>query len=76
MTYLLNFMKKFQLVQKIEGGDIETDRQTGHLISTLSFLKESRLKMEPNRKMMERLNFLVNANASILTSNHCNCNRV
>jgi hypothetical protein len=38
-------MKIYQAVQKLLVGDLQTERQTGDLISLLSFL-ESRLKME------------------------------
>jgi hypothetical protein len=43
ITSIPNFMKIYQAVQKLLVGD--TDRQTGDLISLLSFL-ESRLKIE------------------------------
>jgi hypothetical protein len=39
-----NFMKIYQAVQKLLMGDAQTERQTGDLISLLSFLG-SRLKM-------------------------------
>jgi hypothetical protein len=42
ITFLTNFMKIYQLVQKLCMGDTQTDRETSHLISLLSFL-ESRL---------------------------------
>jgi hypothetical protein len=41
MTSLLNFIKIYQLVQKLLGG---TDRQTGDLTSLTFVFKESRLK--------------------------------
>jgi hypothetical protein len=43
MTFLLNFIKIYQLVQKLLGG---TDRQDGDLISLTFLLKESRLIMD------------------------------
>jgi hypothetical protein len=43
MTSVLNFIKIYQLVQKLLGGDIQTDRQTGDLISLTFHFKESRL---------------------------------
>jgi hypothetical protein len=43
MTSLLNFIKIYQLVQKLLGGDTQTDRQTGDLISLTFLFKESRL---------------------------------
>jgi hypothetical protein len=53
MTSLLNFIKIYQLVQKLLGGDaqtdrrtdIQTDRQTGDLKSLTFLFKEIRLKM-------------------------------
>jgi hypothetical protein len=42
MTSSLNFIKIYQLVQKLLGG--HTDRQTGDLISLTFRFKESRLK--------------------------------
>jgi hypothetical protein len=49
MTSLLNFIKIYQLVQKLLGGDtqtdIRTDRQTGDLINLTFLFKESRLAM-------------------------------
>jgi hypothetical protein len=45
MTSLLNFIKIYQLVQKLlGGGGGDTDRQTGVLISLTFLFKESRLK--------------------------------
>jgi hypothetical protein len=48
MTPLLNFIKIYQLVQKLLGGDTQTDRrtdrQTGDLISLTFLFEESRLK--------------------------------
>jgi hypothetical protein len=44
MTSLLNFIKIYQLVQKLLGGDTQTDRQTGDIISLTFLFKESRLK--------------------------------
>jgi hypothetical protein len=48
MTSLLNFIKIFQLVQKLLGGDIQTDgqtdTQTGDLICLTFLSKESKLK--------------------------------
>jgi hypothetical protein len=45
MTSLLNFIKIYQLVQKLLGGKHrQTDRQTGDLISLTLLFKESRLK--------------------------------
>jgi hypothetical protein len=46
MTSLLNFIKIYQLVQKLLGGDTQTDRQDGDLISLTFLFKESRLKIE------------------------------
>jgi hypothetical protein len=48
MTSLLNFIKIYQLVQKLLWGhtDRRTDRQTGDLISLTFLFKESRLKMQ------------------------------
>jgi hypothetical protein len=47
MTFLLNFIKIYKLVQKLFGGhthtDGQTDRQTGGLISLTLVFKESRL---------------------------------
>jgi hypothetical protein len=43
MTALLNFIKIYQLVQKLLGGT-QTDRETGDLISLTFLFKESRLK--------------------------------
>jgi hypothetical protein len=40
MTSLLNFIKIYQLVQKLLGGDTQTDRQDGDLISLTSFLRK------------------------------------
>jgi hypothetical protein len=40
MTFLLDFIKIYQLVR----GDTQTDRQTGDLINLTFLLKESRLK--------------------------------
>jgi hypothetical protein len=48
MTSLLNFIKIYQLVQKLLGGgatDGQTDRQTGDLISLTFLFEETRLKM-------------------------------
>jgi hypothetical protein len=49
MTSLLNFIKVYQLVQKLLGGDTQTedgrtDRQTGDLINLTFLFKESRPK--------------------------------
>jgi hypothetical protein len=45
MTSLLNFIKIYQLVQKLLGGTHrQTDRQTGDLVSLTFLFKESRLK--------------------------------
>jgi hypothetical protein len=45
MTSLLNFIKIYQLVQKLFGGTHrQTDRQTGELISLNFLFEESRLK--------------------------------
>jgi hypothetical protein len=46
MTSLLNFIKIYQLIQKLLGGhtDGQTDRQTDYLISFTFLFKESRLK--------------------------------
>jgi hypothetical protein len=44
MTSLLNFIKIYQLVQKLLKGDTQTDRQTGDLTSLTFLFKESRLK--------------------------------
>jgi hypothetical protein len=49
MTSLPNFIKIYQLVQKLLGGgdtDGQTDRQDGDLISLTFLFKESRLKMK------------------------------
>jgi hypothetical protein len=47
MTSLLNFIKIYQLVQKLLGGTHRrVDRETGDLISPTFLFKESRLKME------------------------------
>jgi hypothetical protein len=47
MTSLLNVIKIYQLVQKLLGGDTQTeDRQTGDLISLNLLFKESRLKIK------------------------------
>jgi hypothetical protein len=44
MTSLQNFIKIYQLVQKLLGGTHrQTDRQTGDLISLTFLFKESRL---------------------------------
>jgi hypothetical protein len=43
MTSLLNFIKIYQLVQKLLGGHI--DRQSGDLISLTFLFRENRLKM-------------------------------
>jgi hypothetical protein len=47
MTSLLKFIKIYQLVQKLLGGDTQTerrtDRQTGDIISLTFLFKESRL---------------------------------
>jgi hypothetical protein len=48
MTSLLNFIKIYQLVQKLLGGT-QTDRQTGGLISLTFLFKESRLLREANK---------------------------
>jgi hypothetical protein len=55
MTSLLNFIKIYQLVQKVLGGkhrqtdngqtDGQTDRQDGDLISLTFLFKDSRLKI-------------------------------
>jgi hypothetical protein len=52
MTSLLNFIKIYQLVHKLFGGDTQTDktdrrtdRQTGDLISLSFLFKESRIKI-------------------------------
>jgi hypothetical protein len=45
MTSLLNFIKIYQLVQKLLRGDTQTDRQDGDLISLTFLFKESRLIM-------------------------------
>jgi hypothetical protein len=46
MTSLLNFIKIYQLVKKLLGGDTkrQTDGQTGALINLTFLFKESRLK--------------------------------
>jgi hypothetical protein len=44
MTSLLNFIKIYQLVQKLLEGDRQTDRQTGDLISLTFLFEENRLK--------------------------------
>jgi hypothetical protein len=44
MTFLLNFIKIYQLVPKLLGGGGHTDRQTGDLISLTFLFKESGLK--------------------------------
>jgi hypothetical protein len=43
MISLLNFIKIYKLVQKLLVEDTQKDRQTGDVISPLSFLKESTL---------------------------------
>jgi hypothetical protein len=43
MTSLLNFIKIYQLVQKLLGRDTRTDGQTGDLISLTFFFKGSTL---------------------------------
>jgi hypothetical protein len=54
ITSVPNFMKIYQAVQRLLGGDIQTDRQTGDLISLLSFL-ESRLKWKNSSRMVTDL---------------------
>jgi hypothetical protein len=44
MTYQMNFIKIYQLVQKLFGGDTQTDIQTGDLMSLTFLFKNSRLK--------------------------------
>jgi hypothetical protein len=47
---LLNFMKIYQLIQKLSMGDTQTDKQHDDLISiNVLFLKESRLKTEGSK---------------------------
>jgi hypothetical protein len=54
MISLLNFIKLYQLVQKLLGGtDRQTDRQTGDLTSLTFLFQESRLKTD------EVLNFVL-----------------
>jgi hypothetical protein len=48
ITSVPNFMKIYQAFQKLLVGDTQTDRQTGDLISLLSFL-EIRLKIVQDR---------------------------
>jgi hypothetical protein len=43
MTSLLNFIKIYQLVQKLLVGHTQTDRQTGDLIILTFLFEESRL---------------------------------
>jgi hypothetical protein len=53
MTSLLNFIKIYQLVQKLFGGrGWQTDRQTGDLISLTFLFKGSRLKMGTKHKAL------------------------
>jgi hypothetical protein len=57
MTSLLNFIKIYQLVQKLLGDTHrQTDRQTGDLISLTFVFKESRIKTSgnDNRKAFNR----------------------
>jgi hypothetical protein len=46
VTSLLNFIKVYQLVEKLLGVDTQTDRQSGYLISLTFPFEESTLKNE------------------------------
>jgi hypothetical protein len=48
MTFLLNDIKIYQLVQKLLRTDGQIDRQTGDLLSLTFLFKESRLKIKYN----------------------------
>jgi hypothetical protein len=50
-------MKMYQLIQKLFGGG-DSDRQTGDLISLLSFLKESRIKNSDDSRRYIGISFL------------------
>jgi hypothetical protein len=54
MTFLLNFIKIYQLVQKLlgGGGEAHIDRQTGDLISLIFLFKESRLIIRDYRSIV------------------------
>jgi hypothetical protein len=62
MTFLLNFKKIYQLVQKLLGG--YTDRQTdsGDLISLTFLFKENRLKTRTKRETQAKVTLLQELN--------------
>jgi hypothetical protein len=47
-------MKNYQAFQKLLMGDTQSDRQTGDLISLLSFM-ESRLKIDDHKKIFRKI---------------------